>query len=220
MLLPRPASPQARSGLGPYVVESGSILLRHVRLIYGRQESPKEDYAVLIRGGRISWLGPDIQIPNSKEAKVFDESGNSVMPGLVMLHEHLFTTNPTSGPPWLLQQQGLTFPKMYLAAGVTTIRTAGSIEPYMDLEIQRQIEAGQYPGPRMFLTAPYLDGIPPAFPQMQGLRDPEDASRTVAYWSSEGMTSFKAYTNITRAELRAAIIAAHEHGLKATSNTG
>src|SRR5947209_3540549 len=54
------------------------------------------------------------------------------MPGQVMLHERPFTTSASSGRQPFLQQQGLTFPQMYLAAGVTTIRTAGSIEPYMD----------------------------------------------------------------------------------------
>jgi imidazolonepropionase-like amidohydrolase len=214
----RTAWPQAKSGLNPYVVEAGPILLRHVRVIYGRQQAPSEDYSVLIRSGRISWLGPDAQAPDPKGAKIFDETGNSVMPGLVMLHEHLFTTSASSGQQPFLQQQGFTFPKMYLAAGVTTIRTAGSIEPYMDLEIKRQIDAGDYPGPRMFLTAPYLDGIPPGYPQMHGLTGPDDASRTVAYWASEGMTSFKAYVNITRAELGAAIRTAHEHGLKVTGH--
>ncbi len=181
------------------------MLIRHVTVIYGRQQDPSKDYAVLIRDGRIAWVGPDAQAPDPKGGKVLDEHGSSVMPGLVMLHEHLYTTSASTGQQEFLQQQGFTFPKMYLAAGVTTIRTAGSIEPYMDLEMKRQIDAGEYPGPRMFLTAPYLDGIPPTYPQMHGLKDPDDASRTVAYWASEGMTSFKAHTNITRAELGASI---------------
>jgi imidazolonepropionase-like amidohydrolase len=217
-LLSHPAWSQVRSGLVPYITESGPMLLRHVTVIYGRQQRPGVDCAVLIRDGRVSWLGPDAQAPDPKGAKVLDESGNTVMPGLVMLHEHLFTTSAAEGSQEFLQQQGFSFPVMYLAAGVTTIRTAGSIEPYMDLEIKRQIDAGEYPGPRMFLTAPYLDGIPPAYPQMHGVTDPDDASRTVNYWASEGMTSFKAYTNITRAELSAAIRTAHERRLKVTGH--
>jgi imidazolonepropionase-like amidohydrolase len=145
-LQPRTAFPQAKSGLDSYIVESGPILLRHVRIIYGRQQPVSEDYAVLIRDGRISWLGPDAQAPDPKGAKIFDETGNSVMPGLVMLHEHLFTTSASSGPQPFLQQQGFTFPKMYLAAGVTTIRTAGSVEPYMDIEIKRQSMRESTPG--------------------------------------------------------------------------
>jgi imidazolonepropionase-like amidohydrolase len=123
-----------------------------------------------MRDGRITWLGPDAQAPDPKGVKVLDESGNSVMPGLVMLHEHLFTTSAAEGPQEFLQQRGFSFPVLYLAAGVTTIRTAGSIEPYMDLEIKRQIDAGEYPGPRMFLTAPYLDGVPPAYPVLKSNR--------------------------------------------------
>ena len=217
-LLPQPAWSRVSSGLVPYIVESGPMLLRHVTVIYGRQQTPGLDCAVLIRAGRITWLGPDAQAPDPKGAKVLDESGNTVMPGLVMLHEHLFTTSAAEGSQEFLQQQGFSFPVMYLAAGVTTIRTAGSIEPYMDLEIKRQIDAGEYPGPRMFLTAPYLDGIPPAYPQMHGVTDPDEVSRAVNYWASEGMTSFEAYTNITRAELRAAIRTAHERRMKVTGH--
>ncbi|HSM96518.1 MAG TPA: amidohydrolase family protein, partial [Rhizomicrobium sp.] len=45
-----------------------------------------------------------------------------------------------------------------------------------------------------------------------------DAAKTVNYWANEGATSFKLYTNITRAEARAAIDAAHARGLKVTGH--
>jgi len=44
---------------------------------------------------------------------------------------------------------------------------------------------------------------------MHQLTDAEDARKTVAFWAEQGVTSFKAYTNITRAELKAAIEEAH-----------
>jgi hypothetical protein len=40
----------------------------------------------------------------------------------------------------------------------------------------------------------------------------------VEYWAERGVTSFKAYTNITRAELKAAIDEAHKHGVKVTGH--
>src|SRR4051794_4760477 len=112
VLLQRPVWCQAKPGLLPYVLDSGPMLLRHARIIYGRQQAPSEDYALLISSGRISWIGPDRQAPDPKGAKVFDETGNSVIPGLVMLHEHPYTSSATSGRQPFLQQQGFTFPIM------------------------------------------------------------------------------------------------------------
>jgi hypothetical protein len=53
---------------------------------------------------------------------------------------------------------------------------------------------------------------------MHELFGPEDATHTVDYWVSEGVTSFKAYRFITRAELTAAVEAAHRHGIKVTGH--
>jgi hypothetical protein len=103
-------------------------------------------------------------------------------------------------------------------AGVTTLRTAGSIEPYVDLNMRTQIDAGALPGPHMDVTGPYLEG-PHAFAlEMHQLKDADDARAQVAYWSGMGVTSFKAYMNITRAELKAAIEEAHKRGLKVTGH--
>ena len=69
----------------------------------------------------------------------------------------------------------------------------------------------------MDVTGPYLGTCRP-FPQMKVTHGPEDARRMVDYWADEGMTSFKAYMNITRAELQAAIDEAHKRGLKVTGH--
>jgi enamidase len=53
---------------------------------------------------------------------------------------------------------------------------------------------------------------------MSSLRDADDARRQVAYWADMGATSFKAYMNITRAQLGAAIEEAHKRGLKVTGH--
>jgi enamidase len=53
---------------------------------------------------------------------------------------------------------------------------------------------------------------------MARMADPAEVTRTVDYWASEGVTSFKAYNYLTRAELKAAIEATHAHGLKITGH--
>jgi imidazolonepropionase-like amidohydrolase len=115
-------------------------------------------------------------------------------------------------------EQASSFPKLYLAGGVTTIRTTGSVEPYTDLELKKAIDGGRIPGPKMHTTGPYLEGKGSFMPQMPELVDAEDAHKTVNYWIDEGATSFKAYMHITRAELSAALAAAHASGIKVTGH--
>src|SRR6202012_4361775 len=65
---------------------------------------------------------------------------------------------------------------------------------------------------------PYLEGGNSPFIQMHQLKDAADAKATVDFWAAQGATSFKAYMNITRAELKAAIDEAHKLGLKITGH--
>src|SRR5262249_52266691 len=149
-------------------------------------------------------------------ARVVDLTGHTVIPGLVGMHEHLFY--PGGGGVPLYPEMAYTFPRLYLAAGVTTARTAGSMEPYTDLNVKNLIDTGRMPGPRLFVTGPYLEGKGAFAPQLHELTGPEDATRLVDYWAELGATSFKAYMNITRAELAAAVAAAHKRGIKVTGH--
>src|SRR3984893_10059250 len=112
----------------------------------------------------------------------------------------------------------VSFPRLYLAAGVTTIRTGGSLEPYTDLEIRDQIKRGEAPGPTMHVTGPYLEGKGTFAVQLHQLSGPEDATRTVNYWLDEGVDNFKIYNFVTADEMSAAITAAHKRGAKVTGH--
>ena len=156
-----------------------------------------------------------------------ERSGYTVIPGLVGMHDHLYYTNSyavqvvdgkTGEPGLFLAEIPYTAPRLYLAAGVTTMRTTGSVEPYTDLKVKSRIDANLMPGPSIDATAPYLEGAPTRFAQMHELTGPDDAKRMVDYWAAEGMTSYKAYMNITRDELGVAIQQAHAHKLKVTGH--
>ena len=123
-----------------------------------------------------------------------------------------------SEPPLMVPEMAFSSPHLYLGAGVTTLRTTGSVEPYTDLNLRREIDAGMLPGPHMDVTGPYLEGPNSPFLQMHQLRDEADARATVDFWAAQGVTSFKAYMNITRAELKASIDEAHKLGLKITGH--
>lgn len=191
------------------------VALEHVRVIDGTGAAPVDNQTIVIAHRKIVSVGPAGSANVPAGAKIVDLTGYTVIPGLVGMHDHMFYP---SGRVPVYNEMAYSFPKLYLAAGVTTLRTTGSIEPYADLELKREIDSGLIAGPKMRVTGPYLEGSGAFTPQMHVLTGPNDATRMVNYWADEGVTSFKAYMNITPAELKAAIDAAHKHGLKITGH--
>src|SRR5687768_17442993 len=192
------------------------IALNNVRIVDGTGTAPLEDQTIVIRGGKIDLIGPTAATTIPAGAENIDFKGYSIMPGLVGMHNHLFF--PMGGSPPIYSDMGISFPRLYLALGVTTIRTTGSVAPYTDLEAKRRIDSGRMIGPKMHITAPYLEGKGSFTPVMHELTGVEDARRMVNFWADQGATSFKAYMNITRDELRATVEEAHKRGLKVTGH--
>jgi imidazolonepropionase-like amidohydrolase len=220
LLAPGATSTQERPALSQETlrfvsVDSPVLALTHARVIDGTGAPALADQTVIVSGGRIQSVGPSASARVPAGAKVLDMTGRTVMPGLVLMHEHLFY--PT-GRLALFNEMGWSFPRLYLACGVTTMRTAGSVEPYTDLNIRRMIDEGRIPGPRVRVTGPYLDGKGAFATQFHVLTGPDDARRMVRQWADEGVTSFKAYMYIDRAELGAAIDEAHKRGIKVTGH--
>jgi imidazolonepropionase-like amidohydrolase len=195
-------------------VNSNIIALTHVRVIDGTGAPAVEDQTIIISDGKISAVGANVNVPAN--AKVLDLKDYTVLPGLVGMHDHMFF--PMGGSPPMYSNMGFSFPRLYLALGVTTIRTTGSVQPHLDLEIKKLIDSGRMIGPKMHVTAPYLEGVGSFTPVMHTLTGPDDARKLVNYWADQGATSFKAYMNITRDELRAAVEEAHKRGLKVTGH--
>ena len=196
--------------------EAPVIALTHLRLIDGTGAPAVEDVTIVINGGKIESVGPSSGTKIPANAQTLDLNGYTVLPGIVGMHNHMFF--PMGGSPPMYSNMGSSFPRLYLANGVTTIRTTGSVAPYTDLEIKRLIDAGRMIGPKMHVTAPYLEGKGAFTPVMHQLTDANDARRMVNYWADQGATSFKAYMNITRDQLRAAVEEAHKRGLKVTGH--
>src|SRR5215217_1256836 len=207
---------QAPEGQQFIRVEAPTVALTHVRVIDGTGAPPLEDQTIIISGGKVQSVEGSAQAKVPADARVLDLNGYTVLPGLVGMHNHMFF--PMGGSPPMYSNMGISFPRLYLALGVTTIRTTGSVAPYSDLEIKKLIDAGRMIGPKMHITAPYLEGRGSFTPVMHTLTGPEDARQMVNYWADLGATSFKAYMNISRAELRAAVEEAHKRRLKVTGH--
>jgi imidazolonepropionase-like amidohydrolase len=190
------------------------IVLEHVRVIDGTGAAAKAEQTMVISGDKITAIGASGSVKVPDGANRMDFTGYSAIPGLVGMHDHLFY--PVGGR--LYHDMPFSFPRLYLAAGVTTIRTTGALEPYFDLEIKKSIDTGKGPGPKINVSGPYLEGAGTFATQLHQLTASDDARRTVDYWFEEGARSFKAYMFITRAELKAAAEAAHRHHVTITGH--
>ena len=216
--------------LGPEVreyvkVDDLVIALTHVRVIDGTGQAPRDDQTLIIRDGIVAGMGDSTSTPIPPDAKVINLTDHSVMPGLVGMHDHMYYPQPVNlagqhvrGALQFEQQSSFTFPRLYLGAGVTSLRTTASVEPYADLNLKNWIDTGKIPGPKIHVTGPYLEGEGNFRLPVHELRGPEDARKNVEYWADQGVTSFKAFVHITTAELRAVIDAAHKRGLTVTGH--
>lgn len=193
------------------------VAIEHVTVIDGTGAPARAGQTLLIDHGRIAALGPDGSLALPAGVHEIDGRGRTIIPGLVGMHEHMFRTASAPGPFTVIEMP-VSFAPLYLASGVTTARTAGSVDPYGDLGIRREIEAGHMIGPDLDLTTPYLEGAPSAIAQLYPLRGPAEARAMVRYWASLGFTSAKAYMNISPAELAAAIDEAHRNHMKITGH--
>ena len=209
----------ARPTLSPTVqkvvaIDTNIVALTHVRVIDGTGAPARADQTIIVRDGRIAQIGAAAAVAVPSGARVLDLTGKSVIPGLVMVHEHLFY--PTG--PGVYGNVAESFVRLYLAGGVTSMRTGGNMNGYGDIGLARSIARGEKPGPWIDATAPYLEGPGLGLDQIHELTGPDDARRMVDFWADAGATSFKVYMHITRAELGAAVAEAHRRGLKVTGH--
>ena len=211
VLMAQPLSPLVR---GFVKVDAPVVVLTHVRVIDGTGAAGREDQTVVISKGRIESVSDSAPANVPGNARVLDLHGYSVIPGLVGMHDHMFYPMGNG----IFGEMAFSFPRLYLAGGVTTIRTTGSLEPYTDLELKKQIDKGQTPGPKIHVTGPYLEGASSWALQMHQLTGPDDATKTVNFWLDQGVDNFKAYMFITPSELSAAVGAAHKRGAKVTGH--
>lgn len=190
------------------------IAFKNILLIDGTGNPAKSRHTVVIRDGNISQIGHvnAIEIPES--ATVIDGNGKTLIPGLIMMHEHMFY--PTGNRNYT--EMLYSFPRLYLAGGATTIRTAGTTAPYADLNLRDAIDNGESIGPDIDVTAPYLNG--PGLPilKIKALRDADNAKNMMQYWNAEGVTSYKAYMHIRQDEMKEVLKQAHAQNHKVTGH--
>ena len=118
-------------------VDAPVVALRNVRVIDGTGAPAQTNQTIVVRDGVITAVGPMANVAVPDGAQLLDLTGKTVMPGLVMVHEHLFY--PVGTAP-VYAEQLYSFPRLYLGGGVTTMRTGGSMVPYADLNLRKYID--------------------------------------------------------------------------------
>lgn len=180
-------------------------------MIDGTGTPARDDQTMILRDGLIETVGPSARIAVPPSARVLDLKGHTVIPGFVALHEHTYLGGISYPVP--MMHSAL----LYLASGVTTAMTAGSMLPYNELNIKRMIDAGELPGPRLHIAGPYLTGPRDSPGPFRIITSAEEAIRVVNYWADEGATWFKILSG-PGAVVRAVVSAAHARGLKVTAH--
>lgn len=202
----------------PFVtVQDDVVALTHAKIIDGTGAAIKSDQTLIYKSGVITAIGPSSSTTIPQGAKEIDCTGKTIIPGLVMLHEHIFYPKPYDGI-FSVAQMTFTFPRLYLAGGVTTIRTAGSIEPQTDLNIRESIKQGKMLGPKMDVTGPFIERPGTPVPEIGPINSSDEAEAMVNYWSDRGVNSFKVYQNVTKEDLERVVKTAHARGKKVTGH--
>ena len=197
-------------------VNTDTVILTHAKIFDGTGGPAKANQTIVIIRGRIAQVGGFASI-NTSSAQTIDCTGKTIIPGMVMMHEHLFY-GESLPPNYLGLAMPLSFPKLYLAGGATTIRTTGTVEPQTDLNIKKWIIDGKMVGPDIDVTGPYIEREFLPIPEVHFIKSADEAGDDVNYWISKGCTSFKVYMNITREDLKKVVAVAHQHNLKVTGH--
>lgn len=212
--LPGQARAPITAAVQPYVsVDAPVVALTHARVIDGTGAPARDDQVVVITGTRITAVGSAANTPIPAGARVIDLAGHTVIPGLVGLHEHTYF-----GGVRRITQMSTSAPLLYLAFGVTTAMTAGSMLPYQERAMKHAVEVGRIPGPRFLITGPYLDGADSRSTTARALSSAQETSRVIDYWADEGASWVKVQGTISRADLGRVVTAAHARGVKVTGH--
>ena len=211
-----------------YGVRAENTALVGGRLIDGYGHQPLANSVILIKDGIIEQIGTVATLPVPKGYKVISTEGMDVLPGLWENHAHLMLNGHADYVHWdktyinrLSDEIMPASALQLLLAGITSARDLGA--PLQDsINVKRRIEAGEIPGPRLFVSGPFLQHR--AYPGTEAFRwsihSVKDARQKVDKLAEAGVDIIKLIDQdkMSLQEAQAVVEQAHKHGLKVVAH--
>jgi len=193
------------------------------RIIDGYEGRPIDDGVILIAGERILAVGPRSEVPVAPGTPSIDTRGMSVLPGLADMHVHLMILGHGDYEHWDQTYRSRfraeimpAAAKQLLRSGVTFARELGA--PLEDiLDVKSRIEKGEIPGPRLFVSGPFLQHRPYSDYEKEfrwGVSGAADARAKVEKIVNAGVDLVKLIDQdqMTEEEVKAVVDTAHRAG--------
>ncbi len=199
------------------------------RLIDGLLGDPIANSVILVNGDRIEAVGTVATLAVPEGYEVISTEGMSVLPGLWDMHVHLMINghadydywDKTYIDRWATEIMPASAEQLLLA-GVTTARDLGA--PLDDsLSVKRRIESGEIPGPRLFISGPFIQHR--AYPGTEAFRwgvdGVRDARAKIKRLADAGVDVIKLidHDQMTPEEAHAVVDEAHKHGLPVVAHS-
>lgn len=188
----REGCPDPRSETGGDEV----VVFEDVNVLPMDRERVVPDQTVIVRGGRIEWVGPSSRARVPAGATRVDGSGRYLMPGLSEMHAHIPGAN---APAQAIEE--ILF--LYVANGVTTIR--GMLGAPNQLELRERARRGEILSPAIIVGAPSLNG--------NSAPDPATGVRLVREYAGQGYDFLKLHPGLSRETYDAVVEAARAEGI-------
>jgi imidazolonepropionase-like amidohydrolase len=196
-------------------------------LINGLSVPPLHNAAVVIEGDKIVQVGSakDVKIPEG--ATVIDTSGQTMMPGLIDAHAHLFMLGYGDEADWFKWLKGdgkkysiekimeLSGYQMLMSGVTSAIDLGGTTQD--SITVRDRINKGEVAGPRLQVAGPLVTrGAFAGFPADASavITSPKEAADVVERLYKQGVDVIKAHSGLTREDYFAIVKAAHAHKMK------
>jgi imidazolonepropionase-like amidohydrolase/Tol biopolymer transport system component len=182
-------------------VPDGKIAFKNARIITMKGDEVLQNATIVIDKNKIVAIGKSTEVQIPADAKVYDATGKTIMPGIVDVHAHLHPSPDGISP----QQDWNYFAN--LAFGVTTAHDP-STNTEMVFSQAEMLKGGNMVGPRVYSTGTILYGADGDFKAV--INNMDDARSNIRRLKDVGAFSVKSYNQPRREQRQQIIEAARE----------
>jgi hypothetical protein len=182
-------------GQDPLDSRRKEIVFWHVNVIPMDKERVLERQVVVVKGGKITFIGDAAKAQYSKDALVVEAAGKYLIPGLAEMHAHVPQSEDLESMKEVLM--------LFAARGITSIR--GMQGHPKQLELRKKLQSGEIIGPHFYPAGPGFSG--------HSVNSPEQAAAMVRQQEQAGYDFLKILPGLTLDEFNTMARTAREVGI-------